>query len=47
MTTNELLIKAKGSCEVFNCLNTDTKNKVLISMAKSLIDNTENSLGAN
>lgn len=47
MTTNELLIKAKGSCEVFNCLNTDTKNKVLISMAKSLIDNTENILCAN
>ena len=47
MTTNELLIKAKDSCEVFNCLNTDTKNKVLISMAESLVDNTDNIINAN
>lgn len=47
MTTNELLNSAKQSCEVFNNLDTEIKNKVLVSMAESLIDNTENILCAN
>lgn len=47
MTTNELLNNAKQSCEVFNNLDTEFKNKVLVSMAQSLIDNTESILCAN
>ena len=47
MTTKELLNGAKQSCEVFNNLDTEFKNKVLISMAQSLIENAENILSEN
>lgn len=47
MTTNELLKKAKESCEVFNDLSTEDKNKVLADMAQSLIDNVQTIIDEN
>lgn len=47
MTTNELLIKAKGACGELNLLDTDTKNKVLYSMAEALIENADDIISAN
>ncbi len=47
MTTNELLKCAKSSCSVFNGLNTETKNKVLVSMAECLVENTDKIIKAN
>lgn len=47
MTTNELLIKAKGACGQLNLLDTESKNKALLSMAKALIDNADNIIAEN
>ena len=47
MTTNELLKKAKESCEVFNDLSTEDKNKVLADMAQSLIDTAQTIIDEN
>ncbi len=47
MTTNELLKKAKESCEVFNNLSTEDKNKVLEDMAQSLINNSQTIIDEN
>lgn len=47
MTTNELLKKAKESCEIFNDLSTEDKNKVLADMAQSLIDNVQTIIDEN
>jgi len=47
MTTTQLLKQAKASCSVFNNIDTKTKNKVLLSMAQCLIDNTDEIINAN
>ena len=41
MTTNELLKNAKGSTYAFANIDTKLKNKVLIDMAKALVENAE------
>ncbi len=47
MTTTQLLKQAKSSCNVFNNIDTEIKNKVLISMAQCLIENTDEIITAN
>ncbi len=47
MTTSQLLINAKSSCSVLNNIDTETKNKVLLSMAESLVNNTDKIIDAN
>ena len=47
MTSTQLLKNAKSSCSTFNNIDTETKNKVLVSMAECLVENTNLIIEAN